>query len=267
MAENEKRCAFCGAEQKRLSNDDYETKKCKKCDRDIYVNANFCPYCGTDQAILDLNKDLPNSTEDDISDENETDHNNQANLTRQQKLEQSLLNTNLDDEDSLNKFVKQMNDAGIKVRVVKPEEKNENVHPGIMASTKLMIKDTFKINKRMGINDYWWGFAGMLLIAFIFATILATILVSMHMKEAVMLKTAMSIMMPFIIAYQFILFTATWRRLHDMNMSGVLMFFWLFGPFGRLALAFLCLMGPRLDNNPYTFDVHDYQKNKDKMRQ
>ena len=33
------------------------------------------------------------------------------------------MNTNFDDQDSLNNFMKQMQDAGIKVRVIKPEEK------------------------------------------------------------------------------------------------------------------------------------------------
>ena len=49
---------FAGRFKNGFPDQDYETKKCKKCGKDIYVNANFCPYCGTDQAILNLNEDL-----------------------------------------------------------------------------------------------------------------------------------------------------------------------------------------------------------------
>lgn len=257
MDENEQVCAFCGAKQMRFSTD-YETKKCKKCGKDIYVNANFCPYCGTDQAILDLHKDLQ------ADDWKESDHDNQKNLTKQQRLEQSLLNTDLNDEDSLNQFVKQMNNAGIKVRVIKPEEKNETVHPGLIKSTKLIFKDMFKINKRMGVNDFWWGIAGIMLLTVLIASVIASAVMMMHFKPAKMLRICITIMAPFGLFFQIAMFTATWRRLHDMNMSGALMLLWLF-PFFRLLLGFICMMGPRLDNNPYTFKVEDYQKNRNKF--
>nr|WP_290033010.1 DUF805 domain-containing protein [Ligilactobacillus cholophilus] len=259
MDSNEEYCSFCGAKQMRFAKE-YETKKCKKCDKDIYVNANFCPYCGTDQAILDLHKDLAENDE-------ETDHDNQKNLTKEQRIQQSLLNADLTDKDSLEKFVKEMNDAGIKVRVLKPEEKNENVQPGLFVSTKLILKDMFKINKRMGINDYWWGVGGLFLLMTLLSTLIAYFATSvLHVTTIVgLLKSCSIVIVPLSIIFQIILFTATFRRLHDAKLPNWLMIFWVLGTVGQLALMFLCLMGPRLDDNPYTFNVKDYYNHKNKM--
>ena len=39
--------------------------------------------------------------------------------------------------------------------------KNENPEPNLIASTKLMLRDTFRTDKRMGRADFWWGYLGI----------------------------------------------------------------------------------------------------------
>lgn len=245
--ENQKVCSFCGAVQKRLTSDDYETKSCKKCGKKIYVNANFCPYCGTDQAILDLNKDLSVKNDDE-----ETDHNNAENLTAQQKEAQKQF---LNDQEQLGEFLKQLTDAGIKYKVEKTKDRNENAHPGLIVSTKLIFKDMFKINKRLGINDFWWGVAGLtlIMIAISIATGEIIAISGLHLT----MKHLTAIAMVIAVAYNFILTTAIWRRIHDINLPNWIMLLILI-PFGSIMLCLICLLGPNLDNNPYTFDVKDY---------
>lgn len=257
LDENERRCAFCGAVQKRFSDQDYETKKCKKCGKDIYVNANFCPYCGTDQAILNLNEDLKRDDADQ-----KTTSNSNANLTSEQKLAQGLMNTNFDDQDSLNNFMKQMQDAGIKVRVIKPEEKNETGKPGLIASTKLFFRDMFKINKRLGVNDFWWGFFGFFLICMVAAMLLSELLpffkIPMTMKTMFKLSAGVSVV------FRLGVLTAIIRRLHDIQMPAWFVILW-FIPIAQFFIWFICMMGPRLDNNPYTFNVEDWKKRQNKF--
>ena len=38
-----------------------------------------------------------------------------------------------------------------------------------IASTKLFFRDMFKVNKRLGVNDFWWGFFGFFLICMVVA--------------------------------------------------------------------------------------------------
>ena len=256
VGKNEKHCAFCGALQMRLSGQHYETKNCKKCGRKIYVNANFCPYCGTDQAILNLHCDL----EEDKKEEEKEKQEAEKNMTPQQRIMQNLMNLNLNDPESLEDFVKKMDDVGVKVRVIKPEEKNETVTPGLVKSTKLMFRDMFKINKRMGINDYWWGFLGIMLILIVFSFFVPQILLMMHVSKRIIETIVFGVA----IFFQFILMTATWRRLHDANYSNWWMLLWLI-PFGTIVLYIMCMTGPRLDNNPYTFKVKDWQNRQRKM--
>ena len=254
LDENERRCAFCGAVQKRLSNQEYDTKKCKKCDKDIYVNTNFCPYCGTDQAILNLNEDLK---KDNVKPEQNQNYQDADPQTAQQKFAQGLMNTDLNDQDSINEFMKQMQDAGIKVRVIKPEEKNETGKPGLITSTKLLIRDMFKINKRLGVNDFWWGFLGFLLICSVLGVLCVESLplFGIHVTNKMMFIAIFSSSAVF----QLSMFTAVIRRLHDIKISGWFGIFW-FISLGHFILLLLCLMGPRLDDNPYTFNVEDWKK-------
>lgn len=258
MDENERRCAFCGAVQKRLSDQEYDTKKCKKCGKKIYVNANFCPYCGTDQAILNLDEDLKKDNVSSAQNNNQIDQNQ----TPQQKLAQGLMNTNLDDQDSINEFMKQMQDSGIKVRVIKPEEKNETGKPGLFASTKLLIRDMFKINKRLGVNDFWWGFLGLLLLF----TGLAVLIIECLPLFGIHMTNKLMVIAIFLSStvFQLSMFTAVVRRLHDIKIPGWFGIFW-FISLGHFILLLLCLMGPRLDGNPYTFNVEDWKKRQNKL--
>lgn len=259
LEENERQCAFCGAVQKRFSDQDYETKKCKKCGKDIYVNANFCPYCGTDQAILNLNKDLKHDEADQKTTPN-------SNLTSEQKLAQGLINTNFDDQDSLNDFMKQMQDAGIKVRVIKPEEKNETGKPGLITSTKLFFRDMFKVNKRLGINDFWWGFLGFFLIYMVVYMVVVMLISELLpiFKIPVTMKLLIKISTGGAIVFRLGMLTAIIRRLHDIQMPAWFAVLW-FIPIAQLFIWFICMMGPRLDNNPYTFNVEDWKKRQNKF--
>lgn len=244
MDENEQRCAFCGAVQKHFLDQDYEKKKCKKCGKEIYVNANFCPFCGTDQAILNLNKDLKH---DDAQKMGE----------RVNKLE-----SNDPQQTALNEFMQQMQAAGIKIRVVKPEEKNESKKPGLITSTKLLIRDMFKINKRLGVNDFWWGFLGFFMIC-IGANILILELLPLFKIQATM-RLTLSISIASAVVFRLGMVTAIIRRLHDIQLPVWICLLW-FIPIAQFVVWWLCMMGPQLDNNPYTFDEKDWKKKQNKL--
>lgn len=244
MDADERRCAFCGTVQKRFSNQDYEKKKCKKCGRAIYVNANFCPYCGTDQAILNLNEDLKN--EDSRWVTKKVDQSNQSNDPQQ---------------DALKEFMQQMQASGIKIRVVKPEEKNESKKPGLITSTKLLIRDMFKINKRLGVNDFWWGFLGFFMIC-IGANILILELLPFFKIQATM-RLTLSISIASAVVFRLGMISAIIRRLHDIQLPVWICLLW-FIPVAQFIVWWLCMMGPQLDNNPYTFNEKDWKNRQNK---
>lgn len=248
MNADEQRCAFCGAVQKRFLGQDYDKKKCKKCGKEIYVNANFCPYCGTDQAILNLNEDLKRDNSQ------WTSNNEDSKATSSQ--------SNDPQQDALNEFMRQMQEAGIKLQVVKPEDKNESKKPGLITSTKLLIRDMFKINKRLGVNDFWWGFLGFFIIC-VASSILISELLPLF-KIPVTMKLMVSISMASSVVFRLGMITAIIRRLHDIQLSPWLCVLW-FIPIAQFVVWWVCMMGPRLENNPYTFDEKDWKKKQDKL--
>lgn len=46
-------CKFCGTHQE-IFEEEFERKSCKFCKKNIPVNANFCSYCGKDQAFINV---------------------------------------------------------------------------------------------------------------------------------------------------------------------------------------------------------------------
>lgn len=109
---------------------------------------------------------------------------------------------------------------------------NETRTPGLIASTKLAFKDTFKINKCMGRADYWWSQLGMSLLFWgvniVVFTLIAVTAGGLGIFDSGSGLDSFGVGM-FIWIFSMIIeciliwicsFTATVRRLHDAGYSG-----------------------------------------------
>lgn len=142
---------------------------------------------------------------------------------------------------------------------------NYSEKPGLVTSTILWFKDMFKVKKRLGRADYWWGNTGVSIINLIVFSILFGALYSIYILPAMnadFLETpeinynlGYSVWALVVIYFIFIAiasFTAYVRRLHDINRKGN--YFWvIFLPFyfGFLTLMILCLQPSVQVDNPW----------------
>lgn len=106
-------------------------------------------------------------------------------------------------------------------RITKNVTYNENENPGFKASVKLYLNDAFRLNKRMGRADYWWGQLGW--------SILITFLVFIEVIAVAVSIANQDVVSFFSYVYGFSLLitiigipstTAGIRRLHDTGRSG-----------------------------------------------
>jgi uncharacterized membrane protein YhaH (DUF805 family) len=119
---------------------------------------------------------------------------------------------------------------------------NESFRPGIFSSTKLYFQDLFVGAKRMSRKDFWWGFLGMSVVAFVIMGLLGFIITKMPVDDfywSSIVGVAFAITWGF---YLISIFTAAIRRLHDRKMRG----WWVLLPIipfvGEIALiVLLCL--------------------------
>ena len=113
IADDELRCHFCGIVQEREGTS-IETKPCKKCKEAIPVNANYCPYCGLDQATLfydEMSFDDSKDDQKEIRDERENEDDSLEDPL------QTLESFEINDPSDVEKFLQKIEKA---TRFVKP---------------------------------------------------------------------------------------------------------------------------------------------------
>lgn len=238
---NQERCAFCGARQQR-DNAAGEKKKCKKCHRDIPVNANFCPYCGADQAYLDPNElhqeEAPGSQEKPQGD-------------------RPVRVTTIDNEEDLQRFLMAMQQQMQQEQQRVPHlPANESPEPGIIPSTKLMLRDTFVLGKRMGRADFWWGTLGLVLLLTCYTLVIGLgvqLFVGLGISKNLAIQVGLSVAMVGATAAVICNLTAQVRRFHDAELPAFLFLFIIL--LGDIPLLLLCMKGQAITSDRYTFQA------------
>ena len=132
---------------------------------------------------------------------------------------------------------------------------NESAKPGIFTSTKLMLKDMFVLQKRMGRADFWWSIAGIFLLSLIFGMVMGETLVVVNgfSPSSVEIVERIAISMWMTLVYISIT-TAQIRRLHDCSLPGILILIkFLFG-FGDFLLFLLLILPQSKRDMSYTFN-------------
>lgn len=234
-------CPFCGVHQDRLDLG-FESKKCKVCHEIIPVNANYCTECGQDQAIYVYRPAETFESEKQILPEPETI---------------SMLSSGQDLQVELEK---------IRQEVLRMEQigKNENSQPGLVVSTKLMLKEWFTTNKRMGRADFWWGMLGMVLLSF--GVVLVAMLFLQSMPTQTGLQIFWFILRCWSLYYLMVTAAGVIRRLHDLELPGLLVFIYLIPVIGEIMILLL-LTRPQVltENNRYGF-IDPARKIRDEIR-
>ncbi|MBL3530946.1 DUF805 domain-containing protein [Companilactobacillus zhachilii] len=122
---------------------------------------------------------------------------------------------------------------------------NESFHPGIISSTRLYFQDLFVGAKRMSRKDFWWGFLGMTITAFVIVGLLVFAIIKMPVNDfywSSILGVAMAINLGY---YWISVFTAIIRRLHDIKMHGWWVLLGIIPFVGAIALIVLTCLPQR----------------------
>ncbi|MGQ2375800.1 DUF805 domain-containing protein [Companilactobacillus zhachilii] len=122
---------------------------------------------------------------------------------------------------------------------------NESFHPGIISSTRLYFQDLFVGAKRMSRKDFWWGFLGMTITAFVIVGLLVFAIIKMPVNDfywSSILGVAMAISLGY---YWISVFTAIIRRLHDIKMHGWWVLLGIIPFVGAIALIVLMCLPQR----------------------
>ncbi|KRM05504.1 MAG: zinc-ribbon domain-containing protein [Liquorilactobacillus ghanensis] len=209
-------CPHCGIKQENPT--EVENKHCKKCDQLIPVNANYCTYCGADQAFFyhdDQQKTVVPPT-----------------VTPEPAVKEKL------EEDTVPNRL----------------QKNESSRPGLIISTKLMIHDIFTISKRMGRADYWWGFLGLNLLSVAAGIIIGTLLSLVQMLDPQLTWTLYRLLLSAWLTFIYItVTTAQIRRLHDCEWSGWLILAKFIFFVGDIFIIYAMLQPQSVTQSKYTF--------------
>jgi len=135
---------------------------------------------------------------------------------------------------------------------------NESASPNLLSSLLLMLKDTFKISKRLGRADYWWARLGIFIIGALFCIYWFWIysrFISYAPAPSVFEAYFIYAMMPFtgflLLWFAIALITAGIRRLHDIGYSSVLMLLILLPTLGDLIILILCMLPSKQIGNRY----------------
>lgn len=119
---------------------------------------------------------------------------------------------------------------------------NESFRPGIISSTRLYFQDLFVGAKRMSRKDFWWGFFGMTIVAFVITSLLALAITKMPVDDfywSSILGVALAITLGY---YWISVFTAMIRRLHDIKLRGWWVLLSIIPFIGEIAvLVLMCL--------------------------
>lgn len=96
---------------------------------------------------------------------------------------------------------------------------NESTKPGILNSTKLYFQDMFIGAKRISRADFWWGMLGMTILTVVLMVVFAALMNFLSLRSFYW-SAVMGVAFAMTFGYYLIaIFTATIRRLHDLNMS------------------------------------------------
>lgn len=224
-------CAFCATSASVNFN---ETKECKKCHKKIDVNANYCLFCGYDQAnLIYTSKPVVQAPVEQ-----------QKNKTRLQQF--------LDDNKNAPEKVDHLKDLLQQLQVPTKEmenlAKNESVKPGIVTSTKLMLRDCMSFNKRMGLADFWWGYAGMCVLTALLAVVLSMIIyLSPTANYPAVMKLCAAVLIVWVLFFYLVTFSGIIRRYHDAEIPSLICLVLFIPGIGEL-IALLLAMRPQQKN-------------------
>lgn len=127
---------------------------------------------------------------------------------------------------------------------------NESFRPNIISSTKLYFQDLFVGAKRMSRKDFWWGYLGMTIFAYLIVALLGFLITKMPVTDfywSSIIGVALSMTLGY---YWISVFTAMIRRLHDRNMHGWWVLISLVPLVGSILLiVLLCLPQRDFGNN------------------
>ncbi|WP_119325601.1 DUF805 domain-containing protein [Companilactobacillus musae] len=132
---------------------------------------------------------------------------------------------------------------------------NESFRPGIISSTRLYFQDLFIGAKRMSRKDFWWGYLGMTVVAYVIMALLAWAITKMPVEDyywSTILGVALAITMGY---YWIAIFTAMIRRLHDRKMHGWWLLISLIPFVGEIALIVLLCLPQRDFGNQWPKDI------------
>lgn len=224
IEENAKACPYCTVLQEQKP---AETKNCKKCQQKISVNANYCPLCGADQAFFYYQAQQPDvvqSSKKQATEAKSSDRSSSRSATA----------------------------AGFKL------PKNESAHPGLKTSTRLLIRDTFKISKRMGRADYWWAFLGLNLMSLAVGVILGLVITAISQFAPNLVDPTFRLMLSAWVTFVYItITTAQVRRLHDCGWSAWLIMIKFIFALGDIFIIFAMVQPQSLQDQRYTFKEKD----------
>lgn len=232
-------------------------KPCRKCNEKIPVNANYCPYCGHDQAIFEY-RETPREAEE-----------KEVETTPEPKLEK--------DAQSLAELVDQIraeNEKYLAKRQAEAKEaqekrtfgKNENPEPNLIASTKLMLRDTFRTDKRMGRADFWWGYLGITMLTVLLTFPLALIVQIWQSVAPDSAMMAMEIMVYFLMCFYILeMVTGLIRRFRDAEIP-VLYVVLALTVVGEIICLFLATRPQKVTNLDYTFEARSKKRQNDQNK-
>ena len=127
---------------------------------------------------------------------------------------------------------------------------NESFRPGIISSTRLYFQDLFVGAKRMSRKDFWWGYLGMTIVAYIIMGLMVLGITKLPVDDfywSSIVGVALAMTMGY---YLISVFTAMIRRLHDRNMHGWWILIGVIPIVGEIALiVLLCLPQHDFGNN------------------
>lgn len=243
-------CPYCGVLQERdLAG---EKKPCRKCEKQIPVNSNYCPYCGHDQAIFEY-KETPKAEPEpaDESDKNRLE----ADATELTELIEQIRQEN-------ERLVREKHQKQEALRTKLQLPKNESKNPGLFTSTKLILKDCLKTDKRMGRADFWYGFLGSYLLFIIVvacgSVLIDTLRASFTFDSAQVLNIFFFICMTF---WLLVVLTALVRRFHDAELPLIYLLLLLTGV-GELICLLLAVKPQAITDERYTFETQVKRKNR-----
>ena len=224
IEEKAKACPYCAVLQEQKPS---ETKSCKKCQQKIPVNANYCPRCGADQAFFYYQaqqSDAAQSSEKQTTESKISDH------------------------------ISSPSETAARLKL----PKNESAYPGLKVSTQLLLRDTFKVSKRMGRADYWWAFLGLNLMSLAVGVILGLVITAISQFAPNLVDPTFRLMLSAWVTFVYItITTAQVRRLHDCGWSAWLIMIKFIFALGDIFIIFAMVQPQSLQDQRYTFKEKD----------